>query len=204
MTDEMLVAGARWLPQYARAIPKAAARLADARRRKDYRGTSKTKGAARMTSRSTPRKADAWARDAKAGILQKFSATSLTPAVADIRKARVPAATEFTRTLTGHVESGHAGFIDIRGIHDGRHGIVFLRTTHRAAKAGAGRIVYGVDGPVRVWVNGRAVDARPTATNPATPGEYTARATWRKGSNEIVFAVSSNQAHAWGLFASAG
>ncbi len=204
MTDEMLVAGAKWLPQYKREIPKAAARLADAKRRRTYRGTNKTKGAARLPVKTTPQSADAWAREAKAGVLQKYTATSLMPPLADIRKAAVPAAALFTRTLASHVQSGAAGFIDIRGIHDGRDGVVFLRTTHRASKAGAGRLVYGVDGPVRVWVNGRVADCRPTATNPANPGEYRARATWRKGSNEIVFALSSNRANAWGLYAAAG
>jgi alpha-galactosidase len=48
MTDEMLVATARWLPQYRREIPLAKKRLADAKRRGDYRGTSKSKGAARI------------------------------------------------------------------------------------------------------------------------------------------------------------
>jgi alpha-galactosidase len=48
MTDEMLVAEARWLPQYARAIPAARRRLADAKRRGQYRGTWTWKGAARL------------------------------------------------------------------------------------------------------------------------------------------------------------
>jgi len=47
MTDEMLVAQARWLPQFRREVPKAKKRLAAAMRAGDYRGTSKSKGAAR-------------------------------------------------------------------------------------------------------------------------------------------------------------
>ncbi|MBE3098510.1 MAG: alpha-glucosidase/alpha-galactosidase [Planctomycetes bacterium] len=48
MTDEMLVAQARWLPQYAHEISAARKRLADAKRRSQYRGTHKGKGAARL------------------------------------------------------------------------------------------------------------------------------------------------------------
>jgi alpha-galactosidase len=48
LTDEMLIAQARWLPQYAGEIPRARARLAAARRRGDYRGTHRTRGAARL------------------------------------------------------------------------------------------------------------------------------------------------------------
>lgn len=47
MVDEMLVAQAEWLPQYAAEIPAAKKRLAAAKRRKDYRGTWTWKGAAR-------------------------------------------------------------------------------------------------------------------------------------------------------------
>ncbi|MFB3891957.1 MAG: alpha-glucosidase/alpha-galactosidase [Phycisphaerae bacterium] len=52
MTDEMLVAQAKWLPQYRRAIPAARARLSAAKRCGDYRGTSKSKGAARLPVRT--------------------------------------------------------------------------------------------------------------------------------------------------------
>ena len=48
MTDEMLVAQARWLPQYAKEIPAAKKRLAEANRKGKYRGTRKGKGAARL------------------------------------------------------------------------------------------------------------------------------------------------------------
>lgn len=48
MTDEMLVAEARWLPQYRDEIPKAKKRLEEAKRRGAYRGTWKWKGAARV------------------------------------------------------------------------------------------------------------------------------------------------------------
>ena len=52
MTDEMLVAQARWLPQYESAIPEARRRLADARRRGEYLGTHKGRGAARLHTRT--------------------------------------------------------------------------------------------------------------------------------------------------------
>lgn len=52
MTDEMLIAGAKWLPQYAEAIPSAKKRLATAKRKRQYKGTKKSKGAARIETRS--------------------------------------------------------------------------------------------------------------------------------------------------------
>jgi alpha-galactosidase len=48
MTDEMLVAEAKWLPQYRDEVPKARQRLARAKRRGEYRGTKRWRGAARL------------------------------------------------------------------------------------------------------------------------------------------------------------
>jgi alpha-galactosidase len=47
LADEMLVAEAEWLPQYADEVPAARRRLAAAKRKGEYRGTWKWKGAAR-------------------------------------------------------------------------------------------------------------------------------------------------------------
>jgi alpha-galactosidase len=52
MVDEMLIAQAKWLPQYADEIPAAKKRLAAARRKKQYKGTRKWKGGARLKTRS--------------------------------------------------------------------------------------------------------------------------------------------------------
>jgi len=52
MTDEMLVAQAKWLPQYRREVPAAKNRLADAKRRGLYLGTKKGKGAARVHTKT--------------------------------------------------------------------------------------------------------------------------------------------------------
>ena len=52
MTDEMLVAQAKWLPQYKAEIPKARRRLAAARRKGEYYGTRTWKGAARLHTKS--------------------------------------------------------------------------------------------------------------------------------------------------------
>jgi alpha-galactosidase len=52
MTDEMLVAQARWLPQYKQAVPDAKKRLADAKRKGEYLGTHKGHGAARLPVKS--------------------------------------------------------------------------------------------------------------------------------------------------------
>jgi alpha-galactosidase len=52
MTDEMLVAQSRWLPQYTDEIPAARKRLARHKRNGTYLGTKKWKGAARLHTKT--------------------------------------------------------------------------------------------------------------------------------------------------------
>jgi alpha-galactosidase len=52
MTDEMLVAQAKWLPQYRGEIAAARQRLAEAKRKGEYLGTKKGKGAARLHTKT--------------------------------------------------------------------------------------------------------------------------------------------------------
>jgi len=53
MVDEMLVAQAKWLPQYKDEIPAARRRLAACKRSGLYKGTNKWKGAARLRAKTT-------------------------------------------------------------------------------------------------------------------------------------------------------
>jgi alpha-galactosidase len=52
MTDEMLVAQAQWLPQYAQEVPKAKARLAEAERTGKRVRLVETEGAARLRTKT--------------------------------------------------------------------------------------------------------------------------------------------------------
>lgn len=52
MTDEMLVAQAQWLPQYANEIPLAKARLAEAEKNGSLVKTIETKGVARLHTKT--------------------------------------------------------------------------------------------------------------------------------------------------------
>jgi len=61
MVDEMLVAQAKWLPQFAGSVPAAKRALAAAKRRGDYRGTSRGKGAFRKPIKAVKdRKEASW------------------------------------------------------------------------------------------------------------------------------------------------
>ena len=90
-------------------------------------------------------------------------------------------------------------YTDFRETHGGRDGLIYLRTTLGMRSAGRGRLLFGADGPVRVWVNGEPVACVPDATNPIARDEYEAPALWKKGANRVVFAVATNRGQAWGV-----
>jgi alpha-galactosidase len=192
MTDEMLVAQAEWLPQYRKAIPEAKARLTTAKRKGDYRGTSTWKGIRNTTAKVKT----SWARV----ILNKVAVSNLQEPVKDIRKVELPSASLCREDIEGRVNVRGDGFIDIRGVHGNKDGIVFLALSYRSGKAFKSELRFGADGPVKVWVNGREAACEPKASNPCTPGSYSAKVSWKKGSNPIMFALSSNNGQAWGIF----
>ena len=196
MTDEMLVAQAKWLPQYAGEIAAARRRLAQAKRSGEYRGTNTWKGAARLTPEER-RGAARWADI----VLTDFSVSPLQAPVADISELKSPAASLCAPDVEGRIVVKPDGFVDMRGVHQGKNGVLYLLTRHKAKRAGAARLLYGADGPVKVWVNGREFDCRPAATNPARKGEYETRIQLKKAVNEILFALGTNFGHAWGIYA---
>ena len=52
MVDEMLVAQAQWLPQYAKVVPAARKRIEQAKRDGAYKGTWNWKGSARLHTKT--------------------------------------------------------------------------------------------------------------------------------------------------------
>lgn len=131
-------------------------------------------------------------------VVRAFQVSERLPACADIRLAPPPAA-ELGLKTAPFDESTQLG--DIRPAHGQRDGLVYVVGSIALPKVGAGSLLYGADGPVRVWVNGRACACQPDATNPAVPGQYRGPARWKKGLNRIVFALNTNGGKAWGVMA---
>jgi hypothetical protein len=132
-------------------------------------------------------------------LLRKFECSMLQRAPANIAQApAVKASLLFSPVSTVVPETA---FCDVRNFHAGKHGLLYIRTSCQMETGGAGRLLYGVDGPVRVWVNGQAVDCRPNASNPAIEGQYGVPVRWRKGVNDICFGLVTQHGRAWGVFA---
>lgn len=91
-------------------------------------------------------------------------------------------------------------FIDTRPAHTGdKKGIVYVKGTVLQDKQGTGKLFFGADGPVKVFLNGEEVACKPKASNPIRTAEYSADVRWNKGRNEVVFALDLNEGRAWGV-----
>lgn len=129
-------------------------------------------------------------------VVRKFKASRLQPPVADLKRARPPRP-GLQRKVLPFIPECEMG--DVRGIHGGADGVIYIEADVKLDRAYRGSLAYGSDGPVKVWVNGRAVDCRPNATNPANIGEYVKPILWKKGVNRISFALATNSGRAWGV-----
>jgi len=91
-------------------------------------------------------------------------------------------------------------FHELRARHGGtQDGLLYIRGKLNFSKAGMGHLLYGVDGPIKVWVNGKAVDWRPGAKHPCIPDQYQVPVKWKKGDNSLLFAIHTNQGRARGI-----
>ena len=91
-------------------------------------------------------------------------------------------------------------FIDTRPVYRGnKDGVVYVKGTVLRDKQGAGTLFFGADGPVKVFLNGDEVACMPKASNPINTAEYSADVRWKKGRNEVVFALDINEGRAWGV-----
>jgi hypothetical protein len=131
-------------------------------------------------------------------MITRFACSALKPAPADIAAVPLPAGGEAFRPVTTVSEES---FVDVRTFHGGSDGLLYLRAEHVADDAAPGRLLYGADGPVKVWVNGAEVGCERGGTNPAKAGQFTAAVHWRAGQNEILVALATRAGRAWGVFA---
>lgn len=120
----------------------------------------------------------------------------LLPRIKDIRKAVFPGAETVFKPIP---YMPHIKMFDVRGVHDRNDGMVYIRTRVSCKKAGKVNLLFGSDGPVRVFFNRKPVACEPEATNPCIADQYRCSVPAKKGSNEIVFALLTNSGRAWGV-----
>ncbi len=126
-------------------------------------------------------------------------ASLLLPKIAHILQAKRP---------TAQVKFSPIEYNQKHNLHDIRprygksnDGLVYVRGFIAVPKAGPGLLLYGSDGPIKAWVNGRTVDCQHNSTNSCQPDKFRVPVKWKKGKNALLFALHTNQGHAWGITA---
>ncbi|MCE9589755.1 MAG: sialate O-acetylesterase [Planctomycetes bacterium] len=93
--------------------------------------------------------------------------------------------------------------IDLHTEYDGlkpRDFITYFRCRFEAPEEMKLSVVLGYDGPVKLWVDGKELWHDPHGTNPAWEDRAKAPCNVKAGTHEIVVALASNEAKAWGIF----
>jgi alpha-L-fucosidase len=130
--------------------------------------------------------------------LTEFEAGPLHPSPTAFAAVEPPPASEPFRPVATVTDEQ---FADLRSFHQNRDGILYVRTHWRPERPGSGRLVFGADGPLKVWVNGTEMACEPSLTNPARRDACYRLIDWQAKENEIVFALGTNAGQAWGVFA---
>ncbi len=82
-------------------------------------------------------------------------------------------------------------------------GLVYAQGYVTAKKAGNGTLRIAADGPFKVFLQEKEIGCDPKATNPVDADHLVLPVTWKKGRNEVVIAMRTNNGGAWGFMASA-
>ncbi len=132
--------------------------------------------------------------------LDSVTGTALMADKTPVAKAPYPAKTLAFKPLE---RDWTYGFEDIRPRYEGKpkDGLMYGRGFVAAKKAGPGKLEIGADGPFKVFVNGKETGCNPKATNPINANMMKLAVNWKKGKNEVVIALRTNNGGAWGFYA---
>jgi len=137
-------------------------------------------------------------KEIKCDDIRGYEVSRLLPPVENIEKVSLPPSNiKFTPARQYYIDGMF--LTNLCDTHELQHGLLYLRVNVPMKKAGAGVFCYGSDGPVKVWLNNKEIDCRPSATNPIVRGEYQVPVVWQKGNNTVIFALSTNYGKAWGV-----
>jgi hypothetical protein len=130
--------------------------------------------------------------------IHTYSASELQTPAGKIAQAALPQANLVFTDLPYIVKWN---YIDIRSVHQKKDGLLYVAGTIKLTRGGKGKLLYGADGPVKVWVNDVLCGCEPDAAAPITAAQFSGPATWKKGTNRILFALNTAGGHAWGVTA---
>lgn len=142
-----------------------------------------------LVNQVSPVERDARRTSPRRDILMVES-SSLRPAIRSIEKAAMPK--RFPAKLLPLVG---ARLHDLRAQHKNRHGSLLLRAQIQVRHTGKGLLLFGLEGPARIWVNGKPVACR-SISGRSAPGYDRCAVTWMSGLNDIYIAINTEKGKA--------
>ena len=95
---------------------------------------------------------------------------------------------------------GKDGFTNFRALDGERAGIMYARGTIACSEAMTCDLLFGTDGPAKVWLDGREVGVVPEAGNPAVPDRFRFPVELSRGRHTVIVAQDRRGGQAWGFF----
>lgn len=86
------------------------------------------------------------------------------------------------------------------GKHDGRDEVVWYACRFSCAEAMKLALVFGYDGPLKVWMDGKKVFHDPAGVNPASTEKARVITSAAPGEHEAIMALGTNHGAAWGIY----
>lgn len=133
-------------------------------------------------------------------------ADTLTPRPAKgIAAVKAPAKIKLTWSSLGQTGPSDrpgilTGFVCLHDRFQSSDGIAWACNEFHVDQPGAYNILLGHDGGVRLFVNGKALYTQPKRVNPAQPDRATIPVKLKRGQNQIVIAMDTDQGNGWGFF----
>jgi hypothetical protein len=130
---------------------------------------------------------------------QSLRVSAFQPSAAKLEALAFPEALETlglaTRTFAGP-------FCDLHNEiarHDGKDELVYFACRFSCSEAMTLALVLGYDGPLKAWVDGKALFHDPNGVNPATTEKAKVKFQAKAGDHEVVLALGTNNGLAWGV-----
>lgn len=111
-----------------------------------------------------------------------------------------PVAPQSTWTeVASHTQGPNRGFTDVRKQIEKRAGVVYFDTVIDSPRAQRGKLHFGYDGPIRVWLNAQRIFEGP-GDNPAVADTTALFADLERGPNRLTVALDTNNGQACGIY----
>ncbi len=132
-------------------------------------------------------------------FVQKLRVSAFQPGAGNLKKLALPASLDSLGLATRAFPTVFCDLHPEIAQHGGRDEVVWYACRFSCPETMKLGLLFGYDGPVKVWVDDKAVFHDPAGNNPATPDKGKAVMQAAPGEHEVMIALGTNKGAAWGV-----